>query len=30
MTTLVNLNLITDLQMFGAAEINSCVSCGNW
>jgi ferredoxin/nitrate reductase gamma subunit len=29
MTTLVNLNLITDLQKFGAADINACVSCGN-
>jgi len=29
MTTLVNLNLITDLQKFGAAEINACMSCGN-
>ena len=27
--TIVNLNLITDLQMFGAAEVNACVSCGN-
>jgi len=29
MTALVNLNLITDLQKFGAAEVNACVSCGN-
>lgn len=29
MTTLANLNLITDLQKFGAAEVNACVSCGN-
>ena len=29
MTTLVNLNLITDLQKFGAADINACMSCGN-
>lgn len=29
MTATVNLNLITDLQKFGAAEVNACVSCGN-
>ena len=27
--TLVNPDLITDLQRFGAAEINACFSCGN-
>ncbi|HEY3408367.1 MAG TPA: 4Fe-4S dicluster domain-containing protein, partial [Propionicimonas sp.] len=29
MATLVNPNLITDLQKFGAADINACFSCGN-
>jgi heterodisulfide reductase subunit C len=29
MSTLVNPNLITDLQKFGAADINACFSCGN-
>lgn len=29
MSTLVNPDLITDLQRFGAAEINACYSCGN-
>jgi heterodisulfide reductase subunit C2 len=29
MTAVVNLNLIGDLQKFGAAEVNACVSCGN-
>ena len=30
MTALVNLNLISDLQKFGAAEVNACVSCGKF
>lgn len=29
MATMVNPNLITDLQKFGAPDINSCFSCGN-
>ncbi|MBA3021046.1 4Fe-4S dicluster domain-containing protein [Propionicimonas sp.] len=29
MATLVNPNLITDLQKFGAADVNACFSCGN-
>jgi len=29
MSTLVNPNLITDLQKCGAADINACFSCGN-
>jgi heterodisulfide reductase subunit C len=29
MSTLVNVNLIGDLQKFGAADINACFSCGN-
>ena len=29
MSTLVNPHLITDLQKFGAADINACFSCGN-
>ncbi len=29
MSTLVNPNLITDLQKFGGADINACFSCGN-
>ncbi len=29
MTSVVNPNLITDLQKFGAADINACFSCGN-
>lgn len=29
MSTIVNTGLITDLQQFGAAEINACYSCGN-
>lgn len=29
MSTLVNPNLITDLQKFGAADVNACFSCGN-
>lgn len=29
MSTLVNPDLITDLQRFGAADINACFSCGN-
>ena len=28
MSTLVNPNLITDLQKFGGADINACFSCG--
>jgi nitrate reductase gamma subunit/ferredoxin len=29
MATLVNPNLITDLQKFGAPDVNACFSCGN-
>jgi ferredoxin/nitrate reductase gamma subunit len=29
MATMVNPNLITDLQKFGAPDINACYSCGN-
>ena len=29
MTSTVDLGLITDLQKFGAAEVNACFSCGN-
>jgi nitrate reductase gamma subunit/ferredoxin len=29
MATVVNPNLITDLQKFGAPDINACFSCGN-
>ncbi len=29
MTTVVNLDLMGDLQKFGAQEINACFSCGN-
>ena len=29
MTSTVDLNLITDLHKFGAADINACFSCGN-
>ncbi|MEZ5118128.1 MAG: 4Fe-4S dicluster domain-containing protein [Candidatus Nanopelagicales bacterium] len=29
MTTLVNPDLITDLQRFGAMQVNACFSCGN-
>lgn len=29
MSTVVNVNLITDVQKFGAAEVNACYSCGN-
>ncbi len=29
MSTLVNPHLLTDLQKFGAADINACFSCGN-
>jgi nitrate reductase gamma subunit/ferredoxin len=29
MATMVDLNLITDLQKFGAPDVNACYSCGN-
>lgn len=29
MSTLVNTDLLSDLQKFGAAEVNACFSCGN-
>jgi nitrate reductase gamma subunit/ferredoxin len=29
MATVINPNLITDLQKFGAADVNACYSCGN-
>ena len=29
MSTVVNQNLITDMQKFGGADINACYSCGN-
>ena len=29
MTTMINTELLADLQKFGAAEVNACFSCGN-